>query len=309
MSAPRTAVAPAGATEPDRSDVVPARAARGVHLGVTGWVALGGLALMVLMAVFASVLTRYSPDSSAGLLDSFRPPSGAHWLGTDFSGRDIATRLIYGARTSLLGPLAIIAISLVVGIPLALTAAWCGGWVAFTITRLLDVIFAIPGLLLAILAIALFGPGLWAAVIALGIAYLPFAARLAFAAAEQERRLQYVQVLQVQGHGGVRIAGRHLLRNLAPILAGQATVAFAYALIDLASLSFLGLAVQAPQSDWGVLVSDRDSLLQHHPLQVIAAGTAIVVTVLCLFVLGARLSGERPSVRRWLRCRPSGSAR
>ena len=119
-------------------------------------------------------------------------------------------------------------------------------------------------------------------------------------AAEHERRLPYVDALSVQGQSVIRIA-MHLLRNLAPVIAGQATITFAYALIDLASLSFLGLAVQAPTSDWGVLMSDRDAVLQGHPGQVIAAGSLVVATVLSLFVLGSRLSGDKPTARRLLR--------
>jgi peptide/nickel transport system permease protein len=222
-------------------------------------------------------------------------------LGTDATGRDIASRLMYGARTSLLGPAAIVALSVLIGVPLALVAAWWGGPVAFVITRALDIVFAIPGLLLAILAVSVFGPGLSAAVIALAIAYLPYVGRLTVTAAEAERRQPYVGALTVQGQSVFSITARHMLRNLAPILAGQATVGFAYALIDLASLSFLGLAVQAPKSDWGVLVSDRDSLLQGHPLQVNAAAILVVATVLSLFVLAARLSGEKPRPARWLR--------
>jgi peptide/nickel transport system permease protein len=243
--------------------------------------------------VFAPVLAPYEPNQGV-LLDAFQGPSSAHWLGTDAVGRDILSRLIHGARTSLLGPAAIVGLSLVISLPLGMAAAWYGGAVAFAVTRTLDVVFAIPGLLLAILVVSLFGPGLWAAVIALGVAYVPYVARLIVGATERERRRPYVMTLSIQGHGVPRIVVRHLLPNLAPVIAGQATIAFAYSLIDLAGLSFLGLAVQAPQADWGVLVSDQDAVLQGHPGQAIAAGAVIVVTVLALFVIGGRLAGERP---------------
>jgi peptide/nickel transport system permease protein len=282
----------------------PAARRAGPTLGPAGWLALVVVLVVVVVAVFAPLIAPHDP-LQGDLLTPFARPSGAHWLGTDATGRDIASRLIYGSRTSLLGPLAIVALSLAVGVPLALVAAWQGGAVSFAISRLLDVVFAIPGILLAILAVSLFGPGLGAAVIALAIAYLPYVARLAVTAAERERRLPYVRVLTVQGHSAFRITTRHMLRNLAPVIAGQATVTFAYALIDLASLSFLGLAVQAPQADWGVLVSDRDAVLKGHSIQVVAAGVVIVVTVMALFVLGSRLSGERPSARGWLRRPPA----
>lgn len=280
---------------------------RSLRLGLSGGLALGVVGIVVLVALLAPVIAPADPNAS-DLLAAYQPAGGGHWLGTDGTGRDIASRLIHGARSSLLGPAAIVVLSLLVGVPLALVAAWCGGWVAFVVTRALDIVFAIPGLLLAVLAVALFGPGLTAAVIALAIAYLPYVARLAVTAAEQERRLPYVDALSVQGQSVLSITGRHMLRNLAPVLVGQATITFAYALIDLAALSFLGLAVQAPLADWGVLVSDRDAILQGHPDQVVYAGALIVATVLALFVLGARLSGERPSVRRFVRRRPSGAA-
>jgi len=249
------------------------------------------LSIVVLAAVFAPWVAPHDPNAG-DLLNAYAPPSGEHWLGTDGTGRDVASRLVYGARTSLLGPAAVVLLALLLGVPLALLSAWRGGTTAFVITRVLDVLFAIPALLLAILAVATFGVGLRSAAIALAVAYLPYVGRLALTAAETERRLPYVQALEVQGHGAVRINVRHVLRNLAPVLVGQGSVAFAYALIDLAALSFLGLAVQAPQADWGVLVSDRDAILKGHPLGVVAAGTLVVLTVLSLFVLGSRIAGE-----------------
>ncbi|HKT01715.1 MAG TPA: ABC transporter permease [Rugosimonospora sp.] len=284
----------------------PRQPRRSLRLGATGWLALTVVAAVALVALLAPLLAPADPDHG-DLLSAFAAPSAAHWLGTDATGRDIASRLMVGARTSLLGPAAIVLLSLLVGIPLALAAAWHGGTVSWLITRALDIVFAIPGLLLAILTIALFGPGLWPAVLSLAVAYLPYVARLTMTAAEHERHLPYIDALRVQGQSVVKIAGLHLLRNLAPVIAGQATITFAYALIDLASLSFLGLAVQAPTADWGVMLSDRDAILQDHPGQVIAAGTLVVATVLSLFVLGSRLSGDRPRPRR--RWRPGRPAR
>lgn len=256
------------------------------------------LVVVVVIALFAPLLAPYDPHQGV-LLAAFQGPSWEHWLGTDAVGRDILSRLIHGARTSLLGPLAIVALSLAISLPVGMAAAWYGGAVAFAVTRTLDIVFAIPGLLLAILAVSLFGPGLTPAILALAIAYVPYVARLIVAATERERRLPYIMALSVQGHGAPRIVVRHLLPNLAPVIAGQATITFAYSLIDLAGLSFLGLAVQAPQADWGVLVSDQDAVLQGHPGQAIAASMVIVLTVLSLFVVGSRLAGERP--RRWKR--------
>ena len=306
--------APAADATLGRAPAAPARTLRRTlrppRLAASEWLALGVVAVVVLMALFAPLLAPADPDHG-DLLSAFAPPGATHWLGTDATGRDIASRLIYGSRTSLLGPAAIVVLSLLVGVPLALAAAWHGGVTAWLITRALDIVFSIPGLLLAILTIALFGPGLWPAVISLAVAYLPYIARLTLTAAERERHLPYIDALSVQGQSVTRIATLHLLRNLAPVIAGQATITFAYALIDLASLSFLGLAVQAPTADWGVMLSDRDAVLQGHPGQVVAAGLVVVATVLSLFVLGSRLSGETtgrrgPRLRIPRRTRRSG---
>lgn len=299
MTAPVVDPAAAGAAA-----APPRQSLRSLRLGVTGWAALAVVLVATLMALLAPLIAPADPDHG-DLLAAFAGPSADHWLGTDATGRDIAARLVFGARTSLLGPAAIVALSLLAGIPLALAAAWHGGTVAWLITRALDIVFSVPGLLLAILTVALFGPGLWPAVISLAIAYLPYVARLTMTAAQRERHLPYVDALSVQGQSVPGIA-LHLLRNLSPVIAGQATITFAYALIDLASLSFLGLAVQAPTADWGVMLSDRDAVLQGHPGQVIAAGALVVATVLSLFVLGSRLSGDVPHPRR--RRRRTGSA-
>jgi len=281
-------------------------AGRRVTIGPSGWASGGFLVAVAVMAVLAPVLTSTDPNST-NLLESFQGSSARHWLGTDSTGRDIAARLLYGARTSLIGPAAIVLLALLISLPLGLVAAWARGWRAALVNRVVDVVFAVPGLLLAILTVAVFGPGLASAVSALAVAYTPYLARVVISAAEAQRRQPYVEVLTVQGISPTRIMVRHVLRNIGPIIVGQATITFAYALLDLAALSFLGLGVQAPQSDWGVMVSDRDAVLQGHPQQVIIASIMIVVTVLALLVVGARLGGEtvarRGAGRRWTRRR------
>ncbi|MFC1442768.1 ABC transporter permease [Streptacidiphilus sp. N1-10] len=268
-------------------------------LGPSGTAAAAFLLLVLVIALAAPLVAPYDPDLQS-LLDSYAPPSAAHLLGADGIGRDILSRLVFGSRTSLLGPALVVAVSLLVGIPLALLAAWYGGAVDAVVARVFDLVYALPGLLLAVLAVALFGPGLVPAVAALSIAYIPFLARIVRAAARQQRTSPYVDALAVQGFGIVRITVLHILRNIAPVVLGQAAIAFGYALLDLASLSYLGLAVQAPTSDWGVMVSDSDALMKGYWLPVIAPGVLIVLCVLSLTVLGARISGQRrqPYLRR-----------
>ena len=281
------------ATAPGRP-ATPGRLARArTALGGSGSAAALFLLAVLLVALAAPLLAPYNPDLQS-LLDAYAGPSGAHLLGTDGLGRDLLSRLMFGARTSLLGPALVVSVALLVGIPLALAAAWFGGTVNALVARIFDLVYALPGLLLAVLAVALFGPGLVPAVAALSVAYIPFLARIVLAAARQQRVSPYVDALAVQGFGAVRIAVRHILRNIAPVVVGQAAIAFGYALLDLASLSYLGLAVQAPTADWGVMVSDSNALMGGYWLPILAPGLLIVLSVLSLTVLGARISGERP---------------
>ncbi|WP_194924666.1 ABC transporter permease [Catenulispora pinisilvae] len=271
------------------------RRARALYsfLGPSGTIAAAVLAAMLILAVGAGLFAPYDPNQ-ASLLDAYQGPSMAHLLGTDAIGRDVLSRLIYGSRTSLLGPALVIACSTAVGVPLALIGAWYGGLVDAGAARILDLVYALPGLLLAVITAAMFGPGLTPAVVALSIAYVPFLSRVVRAAARQQRVSPYVDALTVQGFGPWRIGARHILRNIAPMVLGQSAVAFGYALLDLAGLSYLGLAVQAPTADWGVMVSDQDSMLRGHLLPVLVPGLLVVVCVMALTVLGARIAGERP---------------
>lgn len=267
------------------------------RLGPGGRVALGVVAFLALVALIAPWLAPHDPNTT-DLLGAFLPPSPEHWLGTDGTGRDIAARLIFGARTSLVGPAAVIALCLLVGVPLGLASAWRGGWLDAVVSRVLDVIFSLPGILLAVLAVAVFSPGLPPAVVALSIAYLPYVGRVVRSAARAQRVQPYVAALEVQGSSGLAICLRHILPNIAGLILAQATLAYGYALIDLASLSFLGLAVQAPQADWGVLANNSSAVLQGYPGQVIYASVCIVVAVVALITLGDRLADENPSVVR-----------
>ncbi|MEU5090066.1 ABC transporter permease [Streptomyces sp. NPDC021356] len=262
-------------------------------LGPAGTAAAVFLAIVLVIAIAAPLLAPHDPDAQS-VLDPYAAPSTTHLLGTDGLGRDITSRLMYGSRTSLIGPVLVVAVALLAGIPLALAAAWSGGAVAAVIARLFDLVYATPGLLLAVIAVALFGPGLAPAVAALSIAYVPFLARIVLAAARQQRVSPYVDALTVQGFGVLRITLRHILRNITPVVLGQTAIAFGYALLDLASLSYLGLAVQAPTPDWGVMVSDSNALMGGYWLPILAPGVLIVLCVLSLTVLGARINGERP---------------
>jgi peptide/nickel transport system permease protein len=248
------------------------------------------LVLMVLVACLAPVIAPYSP-SQTDILAANQDPSSAHVLGTDSVGRDIYSRLLYGARLTLLGPTLIIAIATVVGVALAISAVWFGGWYDAAVSRTLNVLFALPGLLVAIVAVAVIGTGLTAPVVALALAYMPYIARVLRSVALRERSLAYVEAGQLVGLSGWAVCRRHLLPNVMPIIRAQATLAFGSALVDLAAVSYLGLGVQPPTAEWGVMVaSGQSSLLNGNPWESLSAGVAIVIVVVLVNVVGERLA-------------------
>ena len=256
-------------------------------------------ALIIGVAIFAALLGPMVAPHSPTLvnLSTADQGSSSHYLlGTDSEGRDLLSRLIYGARSSLVGPLLVIVLSTILSSVLALSSAWIGGRFDDTIAAALDMVFAFPGLLLAIGAVAVFGVGLTAPVIALGIAYTPYIARVLRGAALRERNLAYVEALTVQGFSTLRIISRHLLPNIAPLIVAQATLTFAYATIDLAAISYLGLGVQPPQPDWGLMVAEgQPAILAHHAIEAIYPGAALVLVVVAVTLLGGRLAPSKGS--------------
>ena len=267
--------------------------ARLPRIGAVGIASAIVIVLLALVAILAPLITPHDPNA-IDLLHPFASPSSEHLLGTDDTGRDLLSRLIAGSRTSLVGPLLVVLLEVALGVPLALLAAWRGGFVDGVLSRALDVIFAFPGILLAILVIAFFGAGLRSAVIALAIAHMPYLARVTRGAAIRERRLAYVAALEVQGFSAFRICARHLVPNLVPLIVAQATVSFGYVMIDLAGLSFLGLGVQPPTADWGVMVSaGEQNILAGHPAESLYAGALIVITVCAFTLLGERLADRK----------------
>lgn len=262
-------------------------------------VSVGIVAAMTLAAFLAPLIAPFPPDQ-VDLGAVHAGPSAAHWLGTDALGRDLLSRLIYGARTALLGPLLVVVTSTVLGILLGLLAGWRGGWLDAVLARIFDVVFAFPSLLIAIMAVALFGKGLVAPVIAMSIAYAPFVARLTRSLVTAERSRPYVAAYRVQGFGGAWIAFRRVLPNVTPIVGAQSTLNFGYVLAELAALSFLGLGVQAPTADWGAMINEAQAgLIGGYFLPAIVPAVAVVVVVVAVNVIGEELSdrigGEIPA--------------
>jgi ABC-type dipeptide/oligopeptide/nickel transport system permease subunit len=253
-------------------------------------ISLAVLGVLTFAAILAPWIAPYDPDQ-VDLAAVYASPSSAHWLGTDALGRDILSRMMYGARTALLAPLIVVISSTVVGILLGLLAGWRGGWVDSVLGRIFDVVFAFPSLLIAIMAVALFGKGLVAPVIAMSIAYAPFVARLTRSLVASERSRPYVSAYRVQGFSGGFIATRRVLPNVTPIVGAQSTLNFGYVLAELAALSFLGLGVQAPTADWGAMINEAQAgLLGGHFLPAIVPAAAVVIAVVAVNVIGEELS-------------------
>lgn len=268
------------------------------RMGVIGTIAIGVVTLVVLGALLAPIIAPYDPTLGS-VVQRYQGVSTFHLLGTDQAGRDIFSRLLWGARSSLVGPLIVVVVTATFGTAIALTSVWWGGLVDSFISRVLDLLFSFPNLLLAMLAIAVFGPSPMTAALALSVAYIPYTARVIRSMALRERNLPYIRSPQLQGISGIVITVRHLIPNVAPLIVTGATINFGFAMIELAALSFLGLGVQPPAADWGLMVSrGQQSMLEGYPIQSIVSGLCIVVTVGALGYIGERLGGRVAAGRK-----------
>ena len=242
------------------------------------------LAAIILATVFAPLLAPYDPDAM-DLLSTFKGPGAAHLFGTDKTGRDIFSRVLYGGRTTLLGALAVVSISVVIGVPLGLSAGYFGGKSDRLIMRVTDIIISFPPLLLAFILVACFGRGFSKAIIALGIIYVPMLSRLTRSLVFGEKNKTYVEAARSIGYDNRRIIFCHVLPNCVSTLLVQLALDVAAAILDLAAMSFLGLGVQAPMSDWGAMLEEGRIYLTTYPLQAIIPGIAMAITVITLNVM------------------------
>jgi dipeptide transport system permease protein len=269
--------------------------------------AVVGLAItlfLVVVAILAPIVAPHSPIEQ--YRENFLSPpawqaggSARFLLGTDDVGRDVLSRLIYGARLSLLIGIAVVALSLSVGTVLGLTAAFAGGLVDVAIMRLMDILLVFPSLLLAIVIVAILGPGLFNAMIAIAIVILPSYARLTRAAALSELARDYVTATRCAGAGQLRLMFITVLPNcLAPLIV-QATLGFASAILDAASLGFLGLGAQPPTPEWGTMLAGALQFYQRAWWVLAFPGLAILLTVLAFNLFGDGLRDALdPKLRR-----------
>ncbi|MFC4852302.1 dipeptide/oligopeptide/nickel ABC transporter permease/ATP-binding protein [Actinophytocola glycyrrhizae] len=268
------------------------------RLGVPSWIALVVLGLLVLAAVFAPLLATHDPYLTGG---DVAGPSGEHWLGTDSSGRDIYTRLIWGARWSLAVGLGAIAIALVAGALIGALAATSSRRVGETIMRVLDVVMAFPGVALAAVLVAVFGRGLIVLILALGFLYMPSMARVVRANVLAQYGEDYVDAERIIGAKRFFILTRHVAVNCAAPILVFCTVMVADAIVFEASLSFIGAGVQPPDPSWGaVLAEGKELVLTGGWWATLFPGLLILTTVLALNVLSEGISDAwaTPSARR-----------
>lgn len=249
------------------------------------------LVLLFVMAVAAPLVATHDP-AVQDLTQSLARPGPDHWLGADKQGRDTWSRLVYGARPTLAGAVLVVLISEIIGVPLGLAAGYYGGKVDNLIMRALDMLLAFPALLLAILIVTTFGRGLTNAVIALGIVYVPAIARVVRSVAMVQRQQTYIEAARAIGYGDGRILFVHLLPNvISPILV-QSTIDLAYAILDIAALSFLGLGIQPPDPDWGSMLAEGRAFLLLSPYVAISAGIAVMIAVIAFNLFGDGLRAQ-----------------
>jgi len=246
---------------------------------------LGVVAFFVLLALFAPWIAPYDPLATSW--SAVRAgPSAAHWFGADELGRDVLSRIVWGARASILAGLVSVSISLALGVPIGMAAGYLGRWVDGLISRITDAMLACPFLILAIALAAFLGPSLTNAMIAIGISATPIFIRLTRAQVLAAKSEDYVEAARALGNPHLRIALRHILPNIVAPLIVQATLAIAAAVIAEASLSFLGLGQQPPAPSWGSMLNTARNYVDQAPWMAIWPGVSIFLLVLSFNLLG-----------------------
>jgi len=254
--------------------------------------ALPGLAIVLVFiigGVFAPLLAPYDPYKN-DLMNVLTPPSAEHWFGTDELGRDLFSRILFGARISLVEGLFSVALAMAIGVPIGIVSGYLGGRTDAVIMRVIDVLLAFPGVLLAIVIISILGPGLTKAIIAVAIYTVPIFARLARGSTLTVKDEPYVEAARAAGLSDLRILARHIFPNISATLFVMMTLRVAIAILTAASLSFLGLGAQAPLPEWGAMLANSRNAMLIAPHVALFPGLA---TILLVFGLNLFQDGLR----------------
>ncbi len=253
-------------------------------LVLTGSIMVG---LVVLVGLLAPIIAPYDPNAQE--FATMAPPSVGHPFGTDSVGRDVFSRVIFGTRIALLIGVLVVTISSVIGVPLGLIAAYRGGWSGSLIMRGIDVLVSIPPLLFAIVVVASFGANIYVAIAAIGITYIPLVTRVIRGAGISVAEEEYIIAAETMGYSESRVMFKHMLPNIIAPFIVQSTVNIAFAIIDAAALSFLGLGVQPPQASWGAMIASGKGYLLFAWWIAIFPGIFLAMTVLGFNLLGIGL--------------------
>ncbi len=253
-----------------------------------GWIGLSVIVIFVLLAVFAPLLAHYDPTKTDWMAVR-KPPSMQYWLGTDEIGRDIYSRLLYGARASLMAGFFSVFIAFIIGVPLGMIAGYFGGYFDAVISRCTEAIMAMPSLILAIALAAALGANLTNAMIAIGIANVPLFIRLTRGQVLSVKYMEYVEAANSVGVSHFGILLKYILPNILAPLFIQVTLSLASAIIAESSLSFLGLGQQPPAASWGSMLNAAKGFLTQAPWMAIWPGMAIFIIVMAFNLFGDAL--------------------
>jgi peptide/nickel transport system permease protein len=243
------------------------------------------LLVIVVVALTANWIAPYEIND-VNVPDALQGPGGAHWFGTDELGRDVLSRVLVATQASLRVAVISVAFAVVVGVTIGVVAGYRGGWLDTIFMRVVDVMFAVPVLLLALAVVAILGPGMTTTILAIGIVYTPIFARVARASTLSVRVEPYVSVSRTMGTGHLYILGRHIVPNIAGPLVVQTSLSLAFAILAEAALSFLGLGIQPPQPSLGRMIFDSQGFVTMAWWMAVVPGAAIFVTVLAFNLLG-----------------------
>lgn len=267
------------------ASLAPPSVVGGRGVPVTVWVAGASVVVALVCAIFGRQIAPYPPNAQ-DLLLGVTPPGGEHLAGTDLLGRDVLSRTIVGARTALLGPTIVAVGAFAIATVLGLLSGYIGGLIDSAVMRWVDFMFALPGPLIAIVIVGVAGGGFWTAVVVLVVLFTAPDTRIVRSAVLEQRPLPYIEAARTLGISRSRIMFLHILPNILPIVAAYVVLDFAFALVSLAALSFLGLGVSPGTADWGRMLFENRTLLLTNPLAAILPATAIVVTAGSINIIG-----------------------